>query len=93
MKKNPNKETIAAMEEADEMVKNSAKYKRYHTFSDLVKEVTSEYYPASSPAIWDELTEEEISSMLSSGERDIVAGHIFTQEEVDKRIRAKLSRK
>lgn len=35
----PNAETIAAMKEAEEMAKNPTTYKRYSTFSELLKEV------------------------------------------------------
>lgn len=35
----PNADTIAAMKEAEEMAKNPESYKRYHSFSELLKEV------------------------------------------------------
>ena len=35
----PNAETIAALEEAEEMIRNPAKYKRYATFREAVDEV------------------------------------------------------
>ena len=35
----PNAETMAAMKEAEEMAKDTAAYKRYSTFSELLKEV------------------------------------------------------
>ena len=35
----PNAETIAALEEAEEMIRNPAKYKRYVTFREAVEEV------------------------------------------------------
>ena len=34
-----NAETIAALEEAEEMIRNPAKYKRYVTFREAVEEV------------------------------------------------------
>ena len=35
----PNAETIAALEEAEEMIRNPAKYKRYATFREAMDEV------------------------------------------------------
>jgi len=38
----PNAETVAAMKEADEMAANPGSYKRYHSFSDLLREVAAD---------------------------------------------------
>ena len=38
----PNADTIAAMKEAEEMKNNPEKYKRYHSFSEALKEVESD---------------------------------------------------
>lgn len=35
----PNADTVAAMKEAEEMAKNPSAYKRYSSFSDLLREV------------------------------------------------------
>ena len=35
----PNAETVAALEEGEEMLKNPAKYKRYATFREALDEV------------------------------------------------------
>lgn len=35
----PNADTVAAMKEAEEMEKNPSDYKRYSSFSDLLREV------------------------------------------------------
>lgn len=35
----PNADTIAAMEETEEMIKNPSAYKRYSSFSELLREV------------------------------------------------------
>lgn len=39
--------------------------------------------------IWDELTEEDISRKLSASYADIQAGRVFTQQQVDARMREK----
>ncbi len=41
---------------------------------------------------WDELTDEEIDRKLSSSEADISAGRLYTQEEVDARMRERFGR-
>lgn len=38
----PNADTIAAMEEADEMAKKPAAYKRYSSFAELLQEVEAD---------------------------------------------------
>lgn len=38
----PNADTVAAMKEAEEMVKNPEKYKRYASFAELLKDVEAE---------------------------------------------------
>ena len=38
----PNADTVAAMKEADEMAKNPSDYKRYSSFSDLLREVEAD---------------------------------------------------
>lgn len=38
----PNADTIAAMKEAEEMAKNPSSYKRYSSFSDLLREVEAD---------------------------------------------------
>ena len=38
----PNADTIAAMKEAEEMEKNPSSYKRYSSFSDLLREVEAD---------------------------------------------------
>ena len=38
----PNADTVAAMKEAEEMKKNPAAYKRYGSFSDLLREVEAD---------------------------------------------------
>lgn len=38
----PNADTVAAMKEADEMAKNPSAYKRYSSFSDLLREVEAD---------------------------------------------------
>ena len=38
----PNADTVAAMKEAEEMEKNPSSYKRYNSFSDLLREVESD---------------------------------------------------
>ena len=38
----PNSETIKALEEYEQIKKNPKKYKRYHSFNDLVDEVFSD---------------------------------------------------
>ncbi|MCD8375576.1 MAG: type II toxin-antitoxin system RelB/DinJ family antitoxin [Oscillospiraceae bacterium] len=37
-RENPNADTIAAIKERDEMVRNPEKYKRYSSFADFMKE-------------------------------------------------------
>lgn len=38
----PNADTVAAMKEAEEMAKNPSAYKRYSSFSDLLREVEAD---------------------------------------------------
>ena len=38
----PNADTVAAMQEAEEMSKNPAAYKRYACFADLLREVSAD---------------------------------------------------
>lgn len=38
----PNADTVAAMREAEEMAKNPSAYKRYSSFSDLLREVEAD---------------------------------------------------
>lgn len=38
----PNADTVAAMKEAEEMAKNPSVYKRYSSFSDLLREVEAD---------------------------------------------------
>ena len=38
----PNADTVAAMKEAEEMAKNQSAYKRYSSFSDLLREVEAD---------------------------------------------------
>lgn len=38
----PNADTVAAMKEAEEMANNPSSYKRYNSFSDLLREVESD---------------------------------------------------
>ena len=38
----PNADTVAAMKEAEEMAKNPSDYKRYSSFSDLLREVEAD---------------------------------------------------
>lgn len=38
----PNRDTVAAMREAEEAVKNPSDYKRYSSFSDLLREIETE---------------------------------------------------
>lgn len=38
----PNADTVAAMKEAEEMAKNPSTYKRYSSFSDLLREVEAD---------------------------------------------------
>lgn len=38
----PNADTVAAMKEAEEMAKNPSAYKRYGSFSDLLREVEAD---------------------------------------------------
>ena len=38
----PNADTVAAMKEAEEMTKNPSAYKRYSSFSDLLREVEAD---------------------------------------------------
>lgn len=38
----PNADTVAAMKEAEEMAKNPSGYKRYSSFSDLLREVEAD---------------------------------------------------
>ncbi|MBQ6987263.1 MAG: type II toxin-antitoxin system RelB/DinJ family antitoxin [Oscillibacter sp.] len=38
----PNAETVAALEEAEEMLRNPAKYKRYATFREALDEVLND---------------------------------------------------
>lgn len=38
----PNTDTVAAMKEAEEMAKNPSAYKRYSSFSDLLREVEAD---------------------------------------------------
>ena len=38
----PNADTVAAMKEAGEMAKNPSDYKRYSSFSDLLREVEAD---------------------------------------------------
>ena len=38
----PNADTIAAMKELEEMSKHPGNYKRYHSFSELLKEVETD---------------------------------------------------
>lgn len=38
----PNADTVAAMKEAEEMAKNPSSYKRYSSFSDLLREVEAD---------------------------------------------------
>lgn len=38
----PNADTVAAMKEAEEMAKNPSAYKRYSSFSDLLREVETD---------------------------------------------------
>lgn len=38
---------------------------------------------------WEELTEAEIDRKLTASEEDILTGRIFSQDEVDERMRAK----
>lgn len=38
----PNADTISAMKESEEMEKNPEKYKRYHSFSELLSEVAAD---------------------------------------------------
>lgn len=38
----PNADTVAAMKEAEEMTKNPSDYKRYSSFSDLLREVEAD---------------------------------------------------
>ena len=35
----PNKETVAALKELDEMKSNKKKYKRYNSFEEIIKEI------------------------------------------------------
>lgn len=38
----PNADTVAAMKEAEEMERDPAAYKRYHSFSELLREVEAD---------------------------------------------------
>ena len=38
---------------------------------------------------WDELTDAEIDRRLSASEKDILTGHVLTQDETDARMKAK----
>ena len=38
----PNADTVAAMKEAEEMAKNPSAYKRYSSFSDMLREVEAD---------------------------------------------------
>ena len=38
----PNADTVAAMKDAEEMAKNPSAYKRYSSFSDLLREVEAD---------------------------------------------------
>lgn len=41
---------------------------------------------------WEELTAEEINARLAASEADMAAGRVYSQDDVDARIQARLSR-